>query len=69
VTHSPGASVSSCGVVSQAKTIAHPECPKIILEHADFVGGTEGMLKYVAGFAQPPVERQLPGRAERFAGR
>ena len=31
----------------QAKTIAHPECPQNILEHADFVGGTEAMIKHV----------------------
>src|SRR5438034_6733370 len=37
----------------QAVTIAHPECPANIREHSDFVGGTEGMLRYLAGFAQP----------------
>ncbi|MBA2226637.1 quinolinate synthase NadA [Thermogemmata fonticola] len=37
----------------QAKTIAHPECPKNILEHADFVGGTEAMRQFVARQAQP----------------
>ena len=31
-----------------AKVIAHPECPRNILDHADFKGGTEAMLKYVA---------------------
>src|SRR6266404_1525008 len=36
-----------------ALTIAHPECPANIREHSDFVGGTEGMLRYVGGFAQP----------------
>src|SRR5438034_10771002 len=36
-----------------AVTIAHPECPANIREHSDFVGGTEGMLRYLAGFAQP----------------
>jgi quinolinate synthase len=36
-----------------AKTIAHPECPANIREHADFVGGTEGMLRYVGSFAGP----------------
>jgi quinolinate synthase len=36
-----------------ARTIAHPECPANIREHADFVGGTEGMLKYVGGFSEP----------------
>ena len=34
-------------------TIAHPECPANIREHSDFVGGTEAMLKYIAGIAQP----------------
>ncbi len=34
-----------------AVTIAHPECPANIREHSDYVGGTEGMLKYVSGFA------------------
>src|SRR3954453_23991889 len=36
-----------------AKTIAHPECPKNILELSDFVGGTEAMLKYLGGFDRP----------------
>jgi quinolinate synthase len=36
-----------------AKTIAHPECPANIREHADFIGGTEAMVKYVASFAEP----------------
>ncbi len=36
-----------------AMTIAHPECPANIREHSDFVGGTEGMLKYVASFNDP----------------
>ena len=36
-----------------AKTIAHPECPENVLSHADFVGGTEAMIKYVGGFAEP----------------
>ena len=36
-----------------AKTVAHPECPANIREHADFIGGTEAMLRYVAGFAEP----------------
>jgi quinolinate synthase len=36
-----------------AKTLAHPECPANILEHSDFVGGTEAMLKYLAGFTEP----------------
>jgi quinolinate synthase len=36
-----------------AKTIAHPECPANVREHSDFVGGTEAMLRYVGGFADP----------------
>src|SRR5205823_10955620 len=34
-------------------TIAHPECPANIREHSDFVGGTEAMLKYIAGLKVP----------------
>ncbi len=34
-------------------TIAHPECPANILEHSDFIGGTEAMLKHIAGFKEP----------------
>ena len=34
-------------------TIAHPECPQNMLQQAQFTGGTEGMLKFVAGHAQP----------------
>jgi quinolinate synthase len=36
-----------------AKTVAHPECPANIREHAEFIGGTENMIKYVGGFAGP----------------
>src|SRR5436309_6851164 len=36
-----------------AKTIAHPECPKNILEHTDFAGGTEAMIKYVTSIKEP----------------
>ena len=36
-----------------AITLAHPECPANIREHSDFVGGTEAMLQYVAGFKEP----------------
>ena len=36
-----------------SKTIAHPECPANILEHADFVGGTEAMIKHVASYREP----------------
>jgi quinolinate synthase len=37
----------------QAITIAHPECPANIREHSDFIGGTEAMIRYVAGFKEP----------------
>jgi quinolinate synthase len=37
----------------QALTIAHPECPANIREHSDFVGGTEGMLRFVDRYAEP----------------
>jgi quinolinate synthase len=37
----------------QARTVAHPECPANVREHADYVGGTEGMIRYVGGFAEP----------------
>ena len=36
-----------------AATIAHPECPQNMLEQADFVGGTEGMLKFVGKHSTP----------------
>jgi quinolinate synthase len=36
-----------------AKTIAHPECPRNILEHTDFAGGTEAMIKYVTAIREP----------------
>ena len=36
-----------------AITIAHPECPANIREHSDFVGGTEAMIRYIAGFDKP----------------
>jgi quinolinate synthase len=36
-----------------ALTLAHPECPVNIREQSDFVGGTEAMLKYVGGHADP----------------
>ncbi len=36
-----------------AKTLAHPECPANIREHSDYIGGTQAMLRYLAGFAEP----------------
>jgi quinolinate synthase len=38
---------------SGAQTIAHPECPRNILEISDYVGGTEAMIKHVGGIAAP----------------
>jgi quinolinate synthase len=35
------------------QTIAHPECPRTILEHADFIGGTEAMIKHVKDVKEP----------------
>jgi quinolinate synthase len=37
----------------RALTLAHPECPANIREHSDYVGGTEGMIKYVSAHQQP----------------
>ncbi|WP_230769638.1 quinolinate synthase NadA [Sphingomonas sp. Leaf4] len=34
-----------------APVAAHPECPAIILDHADYVGSTSGILAYAADFA------------------
>jgi quinolinate synthase len=36
-----------------ARASAHPECPQNVLGHADFVGGTEAMIRYVGSFTQP----------------
>ena len=37
----------------ESLTVAHPECPANIREQSDFIGGTEAMIKYVAGFDAP----------------
>lgn len=37
----------------EARTVAHPECPANIREQSDFIGGTEAMIRYVDGFAEP----------------
>jgi quinolinate synthase len=29
-----------------APVVAHPECPAIILDHADYIGSTRGILEY-----------------------
>ena len=34
-----------------APVAAHPECPAIILDHADYVGSTSGILQYAKDFA------------------
>jgi quinolinate synthase len=36
-----------------AVTISHPECPANIREHSDYVGGTEGMLRFIARYQEP----------------
>jgi quinolinate synthase len=36
-----------------AVTLAHPECPANVREHSDYVGGTEGMIRFVAGLKRP----------------
>jgi quinolinate synthase len=36
-----------------AVTLAHPECPANVREHSEFVGGTEAMIRHVAGYKQP----------------
>jgi len=36
-----------------AVTLAHPECPANIVEQADFVGGTEAMIRLVRSQAEP----------------
>ncbi|HVJ69514.1 MAG TPA: quinolinate synthase NadA [Caulifigura sp.] len=37
----------------KAVVIAHPECPRNVLEHADVIGGTEKMKKHVASITEP----------------
>ncbi len=34
-----------------APVAAHPECPPTIVDHADYVGSTSGILKYAAEFS------------------
>jgi quinolinate synthase len=34
-------------------TLAHPECPQNMLQHADKIAGTEGMLKFVGAKTEP----------------
>jgi quinolinate synthase len=37
----------------KAVTIAHPECPANILQHTDYIGGTEAMLKHLSTYKEP----------------
>jgi quinolinate synthase len=37
----------------RAITIAHPECPANIREQSEFIGGTEAMIRFAAGHAEP----------------
>jgi quinolinate synthase len=36
-----------------ALTVAHPECPANIREQSDYIGGTEAMIRFVAGYEEP----------------
>jgi quinolinate synthase len=57
-----------------APIAAHPECPPVILDHADYVGSTSGILEYAKDFAgdtlivatEPHIihqmEKALPGK-------
>jgi len=37
----------------RARVAAHPECPEAILKHADHVGSTKSLLKFVTGDPAP----------------
>ncbi|WP_112382348.1 quinolinate synthase NadA [Sphingomonas carotinifaciens] len=61
-----------------APIAAHPECPAVILDHADYVGSTRGILEYAQAMAgdtlivatEPHIihqmEKAMPGK--RFIG-
>ncbi|MBB3692813.1 quinolinate synthase NadA [Sphingomonas sp. BK580] len=61
-----------------APVVAHPECPAVILDHADYVGSTRGILEYAMAMpgetlivaTEPHIihqmEKALP--AKRFIG-
>ena len=34
-----------------APVVAHPECPPVILDHADYIGSTRGILEYAQSMA------------------
>ena len=37
----------------EAALIAHPECEEVVLRHADFIGSTSQLLRYVGGHGGP----------------
>src|SRR5579864_4236001 len=37
--------------------LAHPECPPDVLAEADYVGSTQGMIRYVGGLNETPNSR------------
>ncbi|HPF69771.1 MAG TPA: quinolinate synthase NadA [Candidatus Krumholzibacteria bacterium] len=39
----------------EAKVAAHPECPEAVLQHADYVGSTTGILAYARKVEAPAV--------------
>ncbi|MBE0567017.1 MAG: quinolinate synthase NadA [Krumholzibacteria bacterium] len=39
----------------QAKVAAHPECPEAVLQHADYVGSTTGILEFARRTDAPAV--------------
>ena len=57
-----------------APIVAHPECPAVILDHADYVGSTRGILEFAQSFSgdtlivatEPHIihqmEKSLPGK-------
>ena len=40
---------------ADSMVIAHPECPQNILEHSDFIGGTEKLRQHVMSFDEPRI--------------
>ena len=61
-----------------APVAAHPECPPVIIDHADYVGSTSGILQYAQTFpgdtlivaTEPHIihQMQLAVRGKRFIG-
>ena len=54
-----------------ARVIAHPECPQVLLEYADFIGSTSALLNYVTEhqdqhflvLTEPGIVHQMRKRA------